>query len=53
MYGESIGTLNVWLRQGKALNNILWSRSGNLGNTWRYGHISIKSRFDFEIALEG
>ena len=53
MYGENVGILNVWLRQGNVLDKILWSRSENFGNLWRYGHVTIKSRFDFEIALEG
>ena len=27
--------------------------SGNLGNRWRYGHVTIRSNDPYQIALEG
>lgn len=53
MYGASVGSLNVWLRQNGQLTKQVWTKSGNLGNKWRYGHVTIKSDFDFQVVLEG
>ena len=53
MYGPTVGSLNVWLRQGGQLTRQIWSKTGNLGNKWRLGQVTIKSDFDFEVVLEG
>ena len=55
LYGsEGVSTLNVWLRQGNQYDKILWSSAGtNLGDKWRYGHVTVQSRRYFQIALEG
>jgi hypothetical protein len=53
MYGNSIGVLNIWLKQNNQLTKILWNRSTNLGDFWRYGHVTIKSSSEFQIVLEG
>ncbi len=53
LYGADIGSLNVWIRQNNQLFKNIWSRSGNLGNTWRYGHVSVKSIYDYQMVLEG
>ncbi|RNA26976.1 MAM and LDL-receptor class A domain-containing 2-like [Brachionus plicatilis] len=53
LFGDSIGTLNVYSRQNNALSRALWSRSGNFGNFWRYGHVTISSQVDFQVVLEG
>lgn len=53
LYGISLGTLNIWLRENNQLVKNLWSRSGNFGNYWRYGHVTVQSQTDFQIALEG
>lgn len=53
LYGSSIGTLNIWLRQNNLLTKNLWSRSSDFGNNWRLGHITIVSDTDFQIVLEG
>ena len=55
LYGSTgVSTLNIWLRQGNQYDKILWSRGGtNLGDKWRYGHVTVQSRMDFQIALEG
>lgn len=53
LYGSSIGTLNVYLRQSNTLTKNLWSRAGDFGNFWRYGHVTISSEVEFQVALEG
>lgn len=53
MYGMSQGTINVLLRKGGQYTRPIWSRSGNYGNLWRYGHVTIRSDSDFQIVLEG
>jgi hypothetical protein len=51
--GLDIGTLNVWIRQNNQLIKNIWSRSGNLGDIWRYGHVTVKSNTEFQMVLEG
>jgi hypothetical protein len=51
--GLDIGTLNVWIRQNNQLFKNIWSRSGNLGDIWRYGHVTVKSNTEFQMVLEG
>ncbi len=53
MYGSTPGTLNIWLRIDDKLDTNVWSRSYNLENRWVYGHVTVKSRRAFQIALEG
>lgn len=48
-----VGTLNVWTRIGNALDKNVWSRQGNFDNFWRYGHVTIKSEFSFQMVFEG
>jgi hypothetical protein len=66
MFGPSTGTLNV--RIASTLQ-ILWTKtyviksknsvlkfiysSGNLGNRWRYGHVTVRSNDPYQIAFEG
>ncbi|UJR31098.1 hypothetical protein I4U23_018606, partial [Adineta vaga] len=50
MYGASIGTLNVLMANTKQL---LWTKSGNLGNRWRYGHVTVRSNSPYQVAFEG
>ncbi|CAF0741635.1 unnamed protein product, partial [Brachionus calyciflorus] len=52
LYGDGIGSFNIYTRQNGILKSV-WSRSGNLGNYWRYGHVTVKSSVDFQIVLEG
>ncbi|CAF3694948.1 unnamed protein product, partial [Didymodactylos carnosus] len=50
MYGDNIGALNVLIFDTKQL---LWTKSGNLGNRWRYGHVTVRRADPFQIAFEG
>lgn len=53
LYGQSIGTLNVWTRSNNQLVRNVWSRSGDFGNVWRYGHVTVQTQSDFQMVLEG
>jgi hypothetical protein len=53
MYGPSVGELNIWLRQGNVLQRNFWTRSGNFGDQWRYGHVTVKSSLEFQMVIEG
>ncbi len=53
MYGNAIGTLNVLIKK-KAGNTsssekIVWSLSGNKGQTWRFASVPVKSPDDFQV----
>ena len=51
MYGDSIGTLNVYLFNGSYAP--LWSLSGNRGNNWYEGQVSYVSSISHQIIVEG
>lgn len=51
MYGDSIGTLNVYLFNGTFVP--LWSVSGNRGNNWYEGQVSYVSLIPYQIIVEG
>ena len=45
MYGSTIGTLNVWVEpQANVSAVLLWSLSGQQGNTWRNGVVPVPSQ---------
>lgn len=43
MYGSGIGRLNVYIKRGNALGPAVWSESGNHGNKWLRGMVTVKS----------
>ena len=51
MYGDSIGTLNVYLFNGSLVP--LWSLSTNRGNDWHEGQVSYVSLIPYQIVVEG
>ncbi|CAF3894466.1 unnamed protein product [Adineta steineri] len=51
MYGDSIGTLNVYLFNGTYTR--LWSLSGDRGNNWYEGQVSYTSSIRHQIIVEG
>ncbi len=56
MHGSTSDSLNVVVQFESHNWSTVWSRSGNLGNTWRYGYTSIKSSksdANFQVAFEG
>jgi len=48
MYGATIGTLKVWVRINNT-NILRWQRSGNKGDTWFQGQISITSNVPYQV----
>ncbi|CAM4977745.1 unnamed protein product [Rotaria socialis] len=50
MFGPSIGSLNVLIA---GTQRLLWTKSGNLGNRWRYGHVTVRNDDQYQIAFEG
>ena len=53
MFGQSIGELNVQLLQGGAYTRPIWKRTGNLGDLWRFGHVTVRSDLNFQLVIEG
>jgi hypothetical protein len=50
-YGDSIGTLNVYLFNGSYTR--LWSLTGNRGNNWYEGQVSYVSLGPHQIIVDG
>eukprot|EP00795_Rhopilema_esculentum_P012712 gene12712-3431_t len=54
MYGNSIGTLNVYLKTGSSYpGSSMWTRRRNQGNQWLIGQVSITTTSSFNIIFEG
>lgn len=53
MYGSAIGTLNVYAERRTVQSNVVWSKSGNQGDVWRYATVTVTSKDDFNIVIEG
>jgi hypothetical protein len=53
MFKSDSGDLTVWLRQNNVDDRILWSRAGDFGNFWRYGHVTVQAELDFQLAFQG
>jgi hypothetical protein len=51
--GPNTGLLSILLKRNGTDLSTLWSRNKNLGNAWRYGHVSVKSEVDFRLVIEG
>lgn len=49
MYGQDIGSLNVYIKTGGNLSNPLWTRSGNRGNVWKVTQVSITASSSFNV----
>ncbi|XP_071851180.1 MAM and LDL-receptor class A domain-containing protein 1-like isoform X5 [Apostichopus japonicus] len=51
MYGSDIGSLSIKIKdhQGPAL----WTRIGNLGNSWYKGQLHIRQSSSYQIVIEG
>jgi hypothetical protein len=41
MFGDGIGSLNIYRRLGSTLPDILWKKSGSQDNIWRLATISL------------
>ncbi|XP_070566390.1 MAM and LDL-receptor class A domain-containing protein 1-like [Ptychodera flava] len=53
MYGSHMGTLTVYTASGSVLGSPLWTRSGMQGSVWRYASVTISTRDQFQIVIEG
>ena len=59
MYGAKVNRLNLISvnRDNSSSENILWTRSGNLGPDWRHGQVQFKpdsaSGGNYAFAFEG
>ncbi|KFV73327.1 MAM domain-containing glycosylphosphatidylinositol anchor protein 2, partial [Struthio camelus australis] len=55
MYGQHIGSLNVYLRlKGQTtIENPLWSSSGNKGQHWNQARVNINPPTSFQLIFEG
>lgn len=49
MYGQDIGTLNVYIKKGQNLGIPVWIRSGNRGNVWKVAQVAITSSSSFNV----
>ncbi|XP_071956928.1 MAM and LDL-receptor class A domain-containing protein 1-like [Antedon mediterranea] len=52
MYGDRMGTINVYARQNGNLGNVLWTESLDQGNVWRFGQVTMQSNIGFEAVFE-
>ena len=51
MYGNDIGTLNVYIKIGANLGIPVWIRSGNRGNVWKVSQIAITATTGFQVCF--
>lgn len=49
MYGNSIGTLNVYIKIAGNIGIPVWIRSGNRGNVWKVTQIPITTSSSFNV----
>ncbi|KAI8489546.1 hypothetical protein Bbelb_327130 [Branchiostoma belcheri] len=52
MFGDSSGTLNVYIRKQGILGSPVWTVSGNHGNVWQFGHAQLDGSSSFNVAFE-
>ncbi|XP_078331594.1 MAM and LDL-receptor class A domain-containing protein 2-like isoform X2 [Crassostrea virginica] len=53
MYGKAMGTLNVWAGDRFAIQEKVWSLSGDQGDVWNHVTVDIPSSNDLVIQFEG
>ncbi|VDI19167.1 Hypothetical predicted protein [Mytilus galloprovincialis] len=56
MYGVSIGTLNVYIADnstGTEQTKLVWSLSGNQGNTWHIANVPLSDLQSMKVIFEG
>ena len=51
MYGQTIGTLNVYTRRSSWSLNKVWSKTGNDTNIWNVAQVTIRSPFAYQVCL--
>ncbi|XP_058879430.1 MAM and LDL-receptor class A domain-containing protein 1-like [Acipenser ruthenus] len=54
MKGENIGTFNIYLQKHRQLKALLWNQTGNQGDLWRHGRVTVQSPdSQYQIIFEG
>ncbi|XP_041364647.1 MAM and LDL-receptor class A domain-containing protein 1-like isoform X2 [Gigantopelta aegis] len=53
MYGITMGTLNVYIKEYNAARKLVWTRSGDHGNKWQKEYIDFNPRTMYKIIFEG
>ncbi|XP_066300036.1 MAM and LDL-receptor class A domain-containing protein 1-like [Branchiostoma lanceolatum] len=53
MYGQNIGTLNVFIQTGSTLGSAVWSLSGDQGNQWNPAEVTFTAAAAFKVVFEG
>ena len=54
MKGRRIGSLNVYLATIYGhLDNLVWAKSGDQGNKWNKGTVTLNSNADFQVRVDG
>ena len=49
MYGYGMGMLTVYAKKQGQLGAPIWGRSGNFGNRWNIGQITLNSNSPFQV----
>ncbi len=49
MYGNTMGTLNLYMMVNGNRGSPIWSRSGDQGKNWILGSVTVKSPSNFQV----
>ena len=50
MYGQDIGTLNVYIKSPSAKPGVpVWVRSGDRGNIWKIAQVPVSASSNFQV----
>ncbi|XP_013393211.1 MAM and LDL-receptor class A domain-containing protein 1 [Lingula anatina] len=52
MYGQHIGTLNVYSKRGNDLGYPIWTKSADQGNAWNIARVTVNARTPFQVVFE-
>lgn len=53
MYGESTGTLNVYIKETDGKSTLVWSKSGDQGDKWIEAKLTLESKLDYKVKIIG
>ena len=49
MYGQTVDTLNVYLKSGSRLGNPVWTRSHSQGAQWKQAVINLRNKRNIQV----
>ncbi|XP_019614634.1 PREDICTED: flocculation protein FLO11-like [Branchiostoma belcheri] len=52
MFGDSMGTLNVYIRKQGIMGPSVWTVSGDQRNAWHFGHAQLDGSSSFNVIFE-